>query len=89
MLYNVVFHNVDRSSAFENFVNDKIDKLLHRMPRLRNLKFIVEKSSQRLNQFNFKMIGLLNGKEFVLHSEDKDLHLAANRVFSKLDNLRR
>lgn len=84
MLFNVYFHQMDHSLAFEKFISDKLNHVMKHLPKLRNVKVIVDKNAGAINKFGIKMIAKLGAKEVCLHGNNKNIYLAANEVIRKL-----
>ncbi|EQC45365.1 HPF/RaiA family ribosome-associated protein [Bacteriovorax sp. Seq25_V] len=85
MLHNLVFHHVDKSQNFQDFIERKFQKIQRKFKDLMNVKMNIEKVGQ---DFMFKMILERYGQPVVLHSVDHNPYKAASKVFSKASALR-
>ena len=81
MKYNLSYHHVDHSKAFEEFLNSKIKKMNHLLSKVGHAEFVADKDAN-----NFKFSVNIKSKHSDFHGSDKaeNIYQAASKVFPKM-----
>jgi ribosomal subunit interface protein len=80
--YNLSYHHVDHSSAFEEFLTEKVEKMGHLMTGIGHIDFIADKDSSD----DFKFSVNIKSKHNQFYSSDKaaNIYQAASKVIPKM-----
>ena len=81
MKYNLSYHHVDHSGAFEEFLDEKLINMKHLMKGIGHIDFIADKDSDE-----FKFSVNIKSQHNQFHSSDKaaNIYQAASKVIPKM-----
>lgn len=81
MKYNLSYHHVDHSKAFEDFLYGKVDKMGHLMRNVGHVDFVADKDA---NDFKFSVNIKSKNSEFHGSDRAENIYQAASKVLPKM-----
>lgn len=83
MNYNLSYHHVDHSNAFDSFVAQKVEHMHKLLNRVGSLEFVADKNGR---DFSFSAHLKANKKEFYFKSNAENIYEAAAKVMARMRN---